>query len=47
MVLSVANPHPEVRPSGKVQNATFCNLPLDMNSEQDCALDVIYDKFKV
>ena len=29
MVLSVANPHPEVRSSGKVQNAAVCNLLLN------------------
>jgi hypothetical protein len=41
MVLPVANPHPEVRSSGKVQNAALCNRPLDMNSEQDSPLRVI------
>jgi len=40
MVLLVANLHPEVRSSGKVQNAALCNLPLDLNSEQDSPLGV-------
>jgi hypothetical protein len=40
MVLSVANPHPEVRSSGKMQNAALSNLLLDINSEQDSPLDV-------
>jgi hypothetical protein len=47
MVLSVANPRPEARYSGKVWNAVPFNLSLYLNSEHDSPLSFILDKFKV